>query len=218
MLSAWGYLGYQQKAAQSVGSLQAVVGSRETEREQLMSFESKLRDAQAQNVLVRIERSAFEETCPDFLGYVLGVSDTLVCLANVDDRVRFNGIDVFFHKQISDLEVPSPHATFYETALRLRGDTAPATPEIDLSSMKSALGSIAKLTPLVVIHREIEEPEACEIGQIAGLEVKTFQLREIDPDADWAESASSYPYAEVTRVGFGGDYEGALALVAGAEI
>lgn len=183
-----------------------------------MSTESQLRDAQTQNQLVRIERSAFEETCPDFMGYVLGVSDTLVCLANVDDRVRFNGIDVFFHKQISDLEAPSPHSTFYETALRLRGDTAPEAPQIDLSSMKSALASIAKLTPLVVIHREIEEPEVCEIGQIAGIDGKSFQLREIDPDADWAEETSSYPYAEVTRVGFGGDYEGALALVAGAVV
>jgi hypothetical protein len=180
-----------------------------------MDFSSELKEALQEKTLVRIARGAFEETCPEFDGYVLGFGETLVCLAILDDRIRFNGIEVFYKSQISELEAPTPHATFFETAVRLRGDRVPELPPLDMSSMKSVLESLSKIAPLVVIHREVQEPDICEIGQIAGVEAKTFQLREIDPDADWADEPTEFRYEDISRVGFGGEYESALALVAG---
>lgn len=180
-----------------------------------MDFCSELERAFREKSLVQIVRGEFEATCPEFDGYVLGCSESLVCLAILDDRIRFNGIEVFYQKQISELDIPSPHATFYETAIRLRGDRAPALPPLDLSSMQSVLESLEKTTPLIVIYRESQEPEFCEIGQIVGFDAKAFQLREIGPDADWADETTEFRYEDISRVGFGGEYEAALALVAG---
>ena len=180
-----------------------------------MDFDSDLEYALAEHTLVRIARGAFEETCPEFEGVVIGLSDSLVCLAILDDRVRYNGIDTFYRDQVSDLEIPAPHATFYETALRLRGDCAPQAPPLDLSSMRDVIDSISTIAPLIVIHRERQEPEICEIGQVTALDAKTFQMREIDPGADWADEVSEFRYEDISRVGFGGEYESALALVAG---
>ena len=180
-----------------------------------MDFNSKLDEAFKENTLVRIARGEFDETCPEFDGYVLGCSESLMCLSILDDRIRFNGIEIFYRNQITELDVPTPHATFYETALRMRGDLAPDQPPIDLSSMQSVLESLTKIAPLVVIHRELQEPDICEIGKLTGFDATTFQLREIDPDADWADEPTEFRYEDVSRVGFGGEYESALALVAG---
>jgi hypothetical protein len=69
---------------------------------------------------------------------------------------------------------------------------------------------------LIVIHREVEEPEACDIGKITSFGSETFALREINPDAEWEEGTTEFRYDEITRVSYGGEYEAALALVAGA--
>ena len=183
-----------------------------------MKFDSELSNALAEHKLVQIVRDDFDETCPELEGYVLGFSESLVSLAYLDDRVRFNGVEVIRRDQISDFEIPAPHATFYESALRLRGDQAPQSPPLDLSSMRSVLESVSKIAPLVVIHRERQEPDVCEIGQITALDAESFQLREIDPDADWADDISEFRYEDVSRVGFSGEYESALALVAGVLI
>lgn len=183
-----------------------------------MEFDSELDEALVDSILVSIARDEFDATCSELEGYVLGVSETLVSLAILDDRVRFNGIEIFGREQISDIELPAPQATFYESALRLRGDRAPEPPPLDLASMRSVLESVSEIAPLVVIHREVQEPEVCEIGQITALDAETFQLREIDPDADWVEDVSTFRYDDVTRVGFAGEYEGALALVAGVVV
>jgi hypothetical protein len=183
-----------------------------------MEFESELNDALAENVLVLIAREQFDATCPELEGLVFGVSDLFLSMAILDERVRFNGIEIFCRDHMSDIQIPAPHATFYESALRLRGDRAPEPPPLDLASMRSVLESISKIAPLVVIHRELQEPDVCEIGQITALDAETFELREIDPDADWVEDISEFRYEDITRVGFAGDYEGALALVAGVVV
>ena len=104
-----------------------------------MDFSSVLDEAFHEKTLVRIVRGEFEATCPEFDGYVLGRSESFVCLALLDDRIRFNGIEIFYRDQITELDSPTPHATFFETALRLRGDSAPTFPPLDLSSMQSVL-------------------------------------------------------------------------------
>ena len=180
-----------------------------------MKFESELRKAADENTLVRIERGDFEESCPELEGKVLSFSESIVCVAALDDRVRFNGFEIFSRDQITDIEIPAPHARFYESALRLRGEAIPQPPPLSLISMRSVLESVGEIAPLVVIHRETDEPEVCEIGQVTSFDSNTFRLREIDPDAEWDEDESEFPYDEVTRVSYGGEYEAALALVAG---
>lgn len=180
-----------------------------------MKFEVELDRAISEKTLIQIVRGDFEDSCPTIEGQVLASSDSIVCLAVLDDRVRFNGIDIFYRDQITEFDLPSPHAKFYQTALRLRGDPLPEVPPVDLSSIRLVLKSVSEVSPLVVIHREVEEPEVCEIGQIKSFDEETFELREIDPDAEWDSGTSNFRYEDVTRVSYGGEYEAALALVAG---
>ncbi len=177
-----------------------------------MAFEQELRDAMSERRFVRVECEAFEG---EFVGLVQGLGDTLLSVALLDDRVRMGGVDVLRLEDVSDVEFPAPHVDFYESALRLRGEASPEPDTIDLSSIRTVLESVAKLTPLTVIHREGVELDVCEIGQVVEFEAEHFGLREIDPDADWYDEVTQLSYAEVTRVGYGGDYEAALALVAG---
>ncbi len=171
-----------------------------------------LREAQAERRFVRIECEAFDG---EFVGIVQSIGEELVCVAILDDRVRMGGVDILRLEDVSDVELPAPHADFYESALRLRGEALPEPDAIDVSSWRSVLEAVANLAPLAVIHREEVEPDICEIGQLVGFEAAHFELREIDPDADWDEEITRIPYEELTRVGYGGDYEAALALVAG---
>ena len=180
-----------------------------------MKFESELRKSVDENILVRIERGDFEDSCPELEGKVVSFSDSIVCVAVLDDRVRFNGFDIFYREQITDIESPAPHAGFYDAALRLRDEAIPQAPPLDLSSMRSVLESATEVAPLLVIHREADEPEVCEIGQVTSLGDESFEMREIDPDAEWDDDRSEFPYEDVTRVSYGGEYEAALALVAG---
>ncbi len=177
-----------------------------------MAFDRELEEAVSERLFVRIERDGYEG---DFVGIVQAESDVLVCLASLDDRVHLGGFDILRREQISLFEIPAPHAEFYESALRLRGEHKPDPPPVDLTSIKSALESVSQIAPLVVVHREAVDPDGCEIGQVAALEADRFHLREIDPDADWEDEVGVYPYAEVTRLGFAGGYEASLALVAG---
>ena len=180
-----------------------------------MKFESELNRAMLDAAVVHIVRGEFEDSCPEIEGQVVSCSESIVCVAVLDDRVRFNGFDIFYRQQITDFDIPAPHAEFYQTALRLRGDALPEPPPVDLSSIRRVLETASEASPLIVIHREVEEPEVCEIGQIKSFGDETFELREIDPDAEWDEGTTELRYNDVTRVSFGGEYEGALALVAG---
>ena len=180
-----------------------------------MEFQAELDSAIADKTLVHVVRAEFEESCPEIEGQILSSSDGIVCLAFLDDRVRFNGVDIFYRDQISEIDAPAPHAGFYQSALRLRGDPLPEAPPVDLGSMRRVLETVSEISPLIVIHREVEEPEACDIGKITSFGSETFALREINPDAEWEEGTTEFRYDEITRVSYGGEYEAALALVAG---
>ncbi len=180
-----------------------------------MTIEDTLQAALDDTRLIRIEREEFEDGLSELDGYVTGVGEELLCMGIVDDRVRLGGFEILWTGSISSVDAPGPHAEFYEAALRMRGESMAVPPPIELTSIRSALESVAKISPLVVVHREVEEPDVCEIGQLHECRDETFVLREIDPDAKWIEEVAEYRYDEVTRIGFSGDYEGALALVAG---
>lgn len=177
-----------------------------------MTFDRELQQARDEG---RFARIACEEFETEVVGLVHDLSAEFVSLSILDDRVRMGGVDVMRRANISEVEMPAPHVDFYESALRLRGETLPEADALDLGSMQGVIESVAKISPLIVIHRETIEPDVCEIGKLVAADAKGFQLLEIDPDADWYDDPTSLSYADVTRVGYGGDYEAALALVAG---
>lgn len=161
--------------------------------------------------LVRFERK-FKEYSTS--GYVLDLGTKFFLLTLVSDRLRFDGFEVF---RVSDVRrlVPDAYAEFAERALDLRGERIPSKPDIDLSGIDELLTTAGSAFPLITIHRENVDAEVCWIGRVLKAEKGKLSLLEIGPDAEWDEEPTTYHTSEITRLSFGGDYEGALHLVGG---
>jgi len=147
-------------------------------------------------------------------GYVLAIERSHFLLALVDDRVRFAGFECLRIKDLESIE-EDPYAAFAEAALKKRGLRRPRMPHLDMSSIRSVVESAGAAFPLVVIHREENDPDVCHIGQVVAVSRTQLALLEIGPDAKWDADATAYALREITRVSFGGDYENALFLVGG---
>lgn len=148
-------------------------------------------------------------------GYVLDIGPRFFLLALVDAGIWFNGYSCFRVADVREPEVPEKHAAFTEAALKKRGERLPRKPSVNLASVEELLFSAQRKFPLVTIHREQNDPDVCHIGRALDVRKGRLSLLEIDPDAQWEQQPSEYRVAEITRIDFGGDYEGALDLVGG---
>ncbi len=160
--------------------------------------------------LIRLYRP-FEETY--VRGYILDVGAEFFLLNLVSDRIRFDGFECFRLDQVDEL-TPDPYATFTEAALTARGQIR-SDLTLRLTSVGELLTSAAERFPLVTIHKERDQPDACYIGQVISVEGGIVWMLEIEPDAKWDPEPSAHKLSEITRVNFGGDYEDALAVVGG---
>jgi len=149
-------------------------------------------------------------------GYVLGIGPKFFHLALVSDGLRLNGFQCFRFSDVRKLCVPDKYAAFHEAVLRKRGQRFPKNPPVSVSSLAELLLTAARAFPLVTIHREKIDPDVCWIGRVIGVRKGRVTLQEIGPDARWDDQIGIYRLSEITRVDFGGDYEDALYLVAGA--
>jgi hypothetical protein len=75
--------------------------------------------------------------------------------------------------------------------------------------------SAGRAFPLVTVHREEADSSVCWIGRVRAVRAGKVSLLQVDPAAKWEARPTKYRLAELTRLSFGGDYEGALHLVAG---
>ena len=172
----------------------------------------QLDEALERGTLIRF-RSAYDGE--RFEGYVLDVGARYFLLRCVSDDILFNGFSCF---RIADVRrlAPAPHADFIVAALRLRCPEPPQRPAIDLASIESIIASGAPLFPLTTIHCERDYPDECYIGAVAGIRRGQLSLLEVNPSALWDTEPTNYQLSRITRVEFGGLYEDALHLVAGA--
>jgi hypothetical protein len=172
---------------------------------------SQLLEAMREQRLIRVSRP-FEPT--PAMGYVVAVGPGLVLLATVSDAVRLNGYECF---RLSDVTAVEPYAypDFVEKALEKRGQPLPGRPPVSVDSIEDLLTTAGVAFPLVTVHLEKTDPDVCWIGRVLEIVGGHVALREIGPDAVWEPVPVAYPVQDITRVDFGGDYEGALALVGG---
>src|ERR1700729_4504709 len=77
-----------------------------------------LREAQQTQTLVRLWREDLEHG--SFCGYVGGVGREFFLLWVVGDGITYDGMYVMRHRDISELEAPDKHHTFYGKALVMR--------------------------------------------------------------------------------------------------
>lgn len=175
------------------------------------SKREKLQEAMQSRRLVRLTRR-FE--AGPVRGYVMGVGPKLFLLCLVSDRLRYDGFECFRVSDIKGVQA-DPYASFAETALRLRKESKPRTPNVSLLGKEQLLRTAGLAFPLVTIHREKLNPDVCLIGRVVDVTADHLHLLLIDPHAKWDERPTKFPLRGITRVNFGGDYETALFLVSG---
>ncbi len=179
----------------------------------VMGMREQLEAAQRGSSVVCVGRDSFESEGE--LGFIIAVNADLVLLLCVSNQIRLDGFAVVRICDISGLEAPHAHDQFVEEALRLRGEAVPDAPEVDITSIGSALRAAGKLHSVLAVHREEVESEVCHVGAVVSVSRESIGLLEIGPDADWDEEPTTYALSEITRIDFGGGYEEALALVGG---
>jgi hypothetical protein len=171
----------------------------------------RLSEAAERRQLVRLTRS-FEEH--RIRGYVLDIGVEFFSLALISDRLWYDGFECLRIADVDSVQ-DDPYAHFAESALTLRSQTQPILDGLQLSSVASILSSAGERFQLVAIHKEMHDPDVCNIGHVVSVEGNLVWLLEITPGAVWEVEPTPHRLREITRVDFGGDYENALALVGG---
>ncbi|MGB7280809.1 MAG: hypothetical protein WBE13_01000 [Candidatus Acidiferrum sp.] len=146
-------------------------------------------------------------------GYVLNIGPQFFLIALVSDGIRYNGFQCYRLSDVRKLHVPDKYARFHEAVLKKRGVAPLKKPPVDVSSLAELLLTADRSFPLVTIHREKVDASVCSIGRVVEVKNGFVTLLEIGPDASWDNQLETYRLSEITRVDFGGDYEGALHLI-----
>jgi hypothetical protein len=166
------------------------------------------------DALIRIERSNLEDGSIE--GYVVALGPDFFLMEVIDDSIRMDGHYCLRYQDITDCENPCSRMGFVENVLQLRGIERAEKPEVDLSSIEAIVQSVGTSQSIITIHPEETDPGTCFIGKYGGMENGFLSLLELTTDGKWSEEPGKYAIEEITRVDFGGAYEGALLLVANA--
>jgi hypothetical protein len=145
-------------------------------------------------------------------GFVLAANPTYTLLAPAYDFV-LNGFCVIRNKDVTQHTVYSDPECFTSRALQLLGVSVPSSPDIDIASFVTVAQSAAQRFPLIVVHCERRQPDACWVGRYRSHTKKRLVLDSIDPSASW-DGTETIKLRDVTMIGFGALYESALWLVA----
>ena len=165
--------------------------------------------------LVEVLREGLHDSNRNIHGFLVGLSDELLLLNLMGDRLDLDGYTAIRLADVTTLSRDFPLKAFYLRAFELKG-IRPAVPGgIDLTDVRRLLVSVEQRYPLVTIHRERITPDECEIGRLKLASDGGYALRWITPEATWEHDYRTYRYSDITRVGFDGEYERTLALVAG---
>ena len=148
-----------------------------------------------------------------FTGYVIDIGPKFFLLASFDDGFEFEEYTLLRIVDIRRLECPANYTQFYAKVRQLRGDKPPARIKIDLADTLSILDSLHN--SLVTLHRELVDPDTCEIGYMLSRGKTVVELLEIDPNAQWESEPTYLQINQLTRIDLPGPYEKALLLAGG---
>lgn len=146
-------------------------------------------------------------------GYVLDLTDDWTLIQYVERDIFFNGYQVFRNDTVEEYRELTDRNRMVHRALR-QLEYVPKLPKgIDLTDLNSIILSVNRVTPLVVVHRELWKKDVCHIGGIAGMTSRTVTLSLIDPDAKYGGTLRINS-KDITKISFDGHYEIALWAVA----
>jgi len=148
------------------------------------------------------------------MGFVVDFSDDLILFHVLGtDTFSLNGYTAIRTEDVKDYRDFNKGKFWQNRAARLF-KLAPVCPSgISLTPVPELLASISKRYPLITIHPEKIKPEVCYIGPLLSMTETTFTIDDLDCNAGWS-GPRRIKFGDVTRVDFGGGYEGALAATA----
>jgi hypothetical protein len=148
-------------------------------------------------------------------GYVVALGTRWALLHVVNDDVTEDGFLATSLEMVAEIEPVNPEASFFPRVMAMRPPTT-RPPDVDLDDTRGLLQSAQRQFPLLTIQTEEQHPGACYIGRIAALDDDEALFHLVSPAGEW-DHQDEYPYETITRIGFGGRYEEALALAAGPD-
>jgi len=156
----------------------------------------------------------FESRGDHLIGVPIAVGRVWVVLARIDDRIAPGGFDALRQSDIAEVRDTFKGRTFYIRGLRARRSSVAALPNLDLDSTAGLLRSVSQFYSLLVLSCEGLSPDTVDIGVLLKASRESCSLRLISSNAQWVRGRSAYRNTDITRVGFGGEYEETLAAVA----
>jgi len=174
--------------------------------------------AKASSSLVRLVRGRLEDDSTALIGVPVGIGREWVLLARMDDAIRFDGFDALRIRDLTRVEHEFAHRSFYVDALNAKQCRVARLPRFDLTDARSTIASVQAAYPLVVIDRELGSAEGAVIGQVLKLSTSSVLLRTVSPSARWHREHLRIDLADITRIGFDGEYEKSLAMVTKVQI
>jgi hypothetical protein len=178
-------------------------------------------------VLARISRAEREQGLVSFrrwipkadwvAGFIVGRSDRWVLLARLSDGVALDGWVGVRLEDIQSVTRFPVEDCFEIKALQAREQWPPRPPDgMALEGTENLLRTAKHQGPMVSVFREFERPNVCWIGSVRKIEGDTMSLLEVNVAGGWARKPRLFDLDDITRIEFGGGYEEALGLVAGA--
>ena len=164
---------------------------------------------------VRIFRSGLEDGWAD--GYLVATGSEFFALHLVDKGIRLDGFNCFRYSDVTSTELPAPYSSFMNRVLRLRGERIADSFPFDLSTIGALLRDAGRAYPLVALHLESADPHVFDVGKILSVGDHEVSIQSITPAGEWLDDVETYALSDISRVDFGGAYEEALMLAAGAD-
>jgi hypothetical protein len=148
-------------------------------------------------------------------GYAVRLGDEWALFQLVDRCGDEDGFAAIRLDTIAEIAPISSDESFLPGVL-LKRPIAPLTPDVDLAGERELLRSAQRESALIYLATDTMNPGAYWIVRVAGLEGEGAVLRNVSPTGEWYDGELC-SYESISRIGFGGRYEEALALAAGPD-
>lgn len=181
----------------------------------MRSVLNSLRAALESHALVTFVRNEIENPGQHLIGVPVAVGSRWAILARMDDAIRLDGFDALRLSDLTEVRRNFPRRHFYLRGLALKRLRTPGADRYQADSTRSLLRSAQRSHALVTIDRELSADEGADVGSIVAFGSAACSIRLLSPSGTWRAGRTRLRYRDITRVGFGGEYEETLALVAG---
>jgi hypothetical protein len=150
----------------------------------------------------------------EMTGYVAGVGAHWALIQIVDGHGSADGFRALKLGSVAEIEPVEADSSLLPRVLAAR-PLAGGPPTIELDDVRGLLQAAQGASALIHLVSQDMEPGAFWIGRIAGMDDDGVLLQKVSPLGTWLDE-EHFRFDAITRVGFGGRYEDALAAAVGA--